>query len=612
MLAEPATEAEERILERLRTDTPYYAEHCLTIVGKDKRKVKLLAKPGQLALDALLEEQRAAGKPQRAIVLKARQTGMSTWVQGKLIQAATQIENLNALVVAHDRDTGGKLYQIGERMYSHLPEDVKPDIRAHGRTRFLHFGDRGADAWQTGEIWPDSTYFVDTAGEFQAGRGATYHKAHLSEFAFWGQALTKYTGLMQTVPDDPESLIVIESTANGHNLFKDLWDDAENGRSDYAAFFWPWWKENEYRLPFQNEAEREAFKIGDHELWGEAEPELVENFKLDLEQLHWRRWAIPNKCAGKLEVFQQEYPSSAEEAFLSTGARVFDAMTVRSVLIDVEAKFDPRIPTPEQPGPVIGLIRSLDTVQRAGLRGRVEVPTKPEFVPRERLGMFETADWRCWLPIEKGELQIPDDRSYVVAADVSGGLPESEEGDPAYHALQVIDHETKEQVAEYRSRIDPDLFADHAYLTALLFNEAYLAIEITGGWGGAVVRRVWNDYRYRFTYQRKRVEGREDRAQDRMGWDTNRSTKPILLAGGQELLREGSHGIHSRRLLREMLTYVKHPNGQTGPENNRFADLLMAWLIAQQVALMMPPRRIKKGPRRKRSGYHARDPVAGY
>jgi hypothetical protein len=612
----------EDIRERLGWDTPYYAEHCLQIVDKHEKRVPLTPKPAQIALDAKLEAQRQAGHPQRAIVLKARQVGISTWVQAKLLQKTTQRANRNALVVAHDRDTGAKLYLIGERMYQTLPEEVKPEIRAHGRARFLHFGERGADAWMAGSLWPDSTYFVDTAGEFQAGRGATYHDVHASEFAFWGQALTKHTGLMQTVPDTPESLVVIESTANGHNLFHDLWLDAEQGRSEYVPFFWPWWREDAYERRFLSDGEYEDFRVGEHELFGEDEPGLMELLGRELPdltqreclaKLNWRRWAIPNKCAGKLEVFHQEYPGTPEEAFLSTGARVFDGNTVRKVLLDVESLWDPRVPSDQHPGPELGLIRATDSVTRAARVGRVDVPTEPEFVPRSKLNMLEQADWRFWLSVQNGKLIIPPDRPYVVGADVSGGLPESGEGDPAYHTIEVIDHLTKVQVAEYRSRVDPDLFAEHLYLTALHFNSAWLAIEITGGWGLPIARKLWHDYRYPFLFMRKKVEQRTDREVDRLGWDTNRQTKPILLAGGQELLREDTHGLRSRRVLQEMLTYVKTENGQTQPEPGKFSDLLMAWLIVQQVALMLPIRqRKKKASKRPRLVHRARDPVTGY
>lgn len=621
--------AKERVRRRLREDFPYYAEKCLKIVNKAGETVPFVLNNAQRELDAKLEEQRAEGKPQRAIVLKARQVGISTYAQGKLIHRATLNANHNALVVAHDRETGSKLYRMGERMYSNLPDEdeLRPDVRYHGRGRYMHFGERGSDAWQAGAIFPDSEYFVDTAGEFESGRGGTYRSVHLSELAFYPQISQKLKALNSAVPDLPDTLMVIESTANGMNEFKDLWEAAEQGRSGWTPHFWPWWKEDEYAMPFLNDAEHQFFAtdLGTGP-YGEDEPELAKlihtaGYSRDqvLEKLNWRRRAIMDKFMGQIDSFRQEMPSTPDEAFLTTGDRVFDSGLVRRVLAMCEIS-DPQIPSAEMPGPMAGVIQPATTVKRGGRVGPVEVPAEPKFVPRSELGEFEMADWRFWtarsddeesvLPVyEDRKLVIPE-RPYVVGADVSGGIPESGEGEPAYHTLQVIDHQTKEQVCEYRSRCDPDLFADYAYLTALLFNNAILAIEITGSWGLPIARRIWGDYRYPGIYMRRKHDAREDSQQNRLGWDTNRATKPVLLAGGQELLREGTHGIRSRELALEMLSYVKLPSGKTQPERGKFSDLLMAWLIAQQVALEEPLRRIRTGERRR--AQMIRDPVTGY
>jgi hypothetical protein len=197
-----------------------------------------------------------------------------------------------------------------------------------------------------------------------------------------------------------------------------------------------------------------------------------------------------------------------------------------------------------------------------------------------------------------------------MGVDVSGGVSESgDEGDPAYHSIEVIDHETRKQVAEFHSRCDTPLLSEFVFLTAMFFNEAWLAIEVTGGWGLPVARTVTQDWRYRFSYRRKTHERSEDHEQDRLGWDTTRATKPILLANGEDLIRGDDHGIQSVELAREMLTYIKIASGKTAPEKGKFADRLMAWLIAHQIADELPVRKRKKlrVPRRQ-----ARDPVTGY
>lgn len=82
---------------------------------------------------------------------------------------------------------------------------------------------------------------------------------------------------------------------------------------------------------------------------------------------------------------------------------------------------------------------------------------------------------------------------------------------------------------------------------------------------------------------------------DRMGFDTNRATRPMLIDGGTELLREGTHGIQSRRLMRQFSTFVKDNQGKPVPAPGERSDLLMAWLIAQQVRLELPVKRGQGG-----------------
>lgn len=616
--------AEEQLAERLANETPLYAESYLKILPKQRRRglIYLEPKPAQLLLDSKLEAQRLAGRMQMAIVLKSRQVGMSTWVQGKLIQRSTRSAHHNALVVAHDIETGGKLYAIGYRMWEHLPahEEVggrplRPDIRNFKRTRFLHFGQRAAPG-QVEEVWPDSSYFVDTAGEFESGRGGTYHALHASEYAFWPQAKQKFTALIQAIPDDADSLIVIESTANGHNHFRELWDAAYDGRSDFAPVFWPYWKEAECSRPFVNEAERAEFRVGDTDQspYAEAEPELLEVGPLDtetgehvpltLEQLNWRRWAIENRTGGDVSKFCQEYPATPEEAFLATGSRVFEPMLLARARARAEAA-DPRF---GEGGPISGALVAKTVKAKAGRHGLVDVPEEPAFRPARSLKFGEDPFWRFWLDYEKGELAIPEEGAYVVGVDVSEGLPESGEGDPAYQAIEVIDHRTLEQVAEYRSRIDPDLLAEHATLTAMLFNNAWLAVEKTGP-GLAVVRKIFHDFHYARTYLQRKHQQRAEGQTDNLGWDTTRATKPLLIAGAAELLREETHGIKSRRLISELETLVRLPTGKVQPESGKYADLFMAWAIAQQVAREKP---IVKAKDRERRRERARDIAKRY
>lgn len=152
-----------------------------------------------------------------------------------------------------------------------------------------------------------------TAGSKGVGRSYTYNNLHASEFAFWpGDKNATLVGLLQTVPYLPDTAVFIESTANGFDEFKEIWDGAVNGNNDFVPLFVGWNELEEYKMPYTG-----------FELTSE-EKQLRTDYNLSLEQITWRRWCIRNNCGNDIELFKQEYPICPEEAFISTGSCYFN------------------------------------------------------------------------------------------------------------------------------------------------------------------------------------------------------------------------------------------------------------------------------------------------
>jgi hypothetical protein len=436
----PVTEADrEEVRRRLRDDYVYYPEHALQIVNKAREVVPFALKRPQERLARALMAQRAAGQPQRAVILKARQVGFSTQAQGLIIQRATQTANHLAMVVALDGDTTSQVFGIGRFMWANLPSQIQPQLayeRNSDRHKYMLFGEPSLQLRKSGLLGLNSTVRIQTAGTTQTsakGRGMTYHSLHLSEVAFW-EAAGKKLALLNGVPDHEDTLVLEESTANGHNEFKDDWDAAVEGASGYFACFTPWFEELEYRRRFANELERGDFEASlcNHR-WGEDEEELVEliprrirewEAEFDdtpigdsdlqtrlLEHLNWRRWAIAAKCESDLTKFHQEYPSTPDEAFRATGRKVFSGEHVMRMLKRVEAKAEPKIPTPELSGPAVGLFRSTDTKAVRVERGLIaEVPAGAQWVPRAERRPDEQARWKLW-QAPRREMLLPTGRA---------------------------------------------------------------------------------------------------------------------------------------------------------------------------------------------------------
>jgi hypothetical protein len=580
--------------ERLATDGEFFLRQCAKIIDKQRRLVPFDPNLEQVRFIKALEGQRARGEPQRAIICKARQIGFSTVTQGLLIQRTTQHANQRALVVAQDKDTAGSLFQIGELMYQHLPPSeelaIKPRIANRGRRKELYFGEPSRDERDAGNIGINSRYTVDTANEAEAGRGQTYTAIHASEVAFWVDIETKLLGLLSAVPNDPETLVVLESTANGNNFFRDLWDQAVDGQNGYIPFFSAWHDDPGYRRPFLDAEDRADFEgqVGEGP-YGEDEPMLQERFGLDLEQLHWRRWKLDQPdMGGDLRKFRQEYPSYADEAFISTGHQVFDQRRVQTIVNRCLTVTDQLAEE--------GILRASGTTMRRGRHGMVEVPTGAEWVARADSGLGARYPfWRVWeQPSEEGR--------YIVVADPAEG-EEVERGESDFHGIQVIDHVTRKHVARYRSRIDPDLAGDQVYFAALHWNQALIVVEKTGGYGMAMLRRIYFDYKYprNLVYFRRAPESSRDREDDRLGWSTDRATKPIIVTTMTQVLREATDPggdldvVRDLETANELTSFMRDERGRTGARKGRHDDLLMPLMVGHEVATQVRPRPARKG-----------------
>ena len=228
------------------------------------------------------------------LILKARQHGMSTYVQGEIFRRLIT-KSTRALTLTHDDKTTQILRETADRFYKYFPEFQEFDKPKR----------KYANASQSKYDETDSTHYIGTAGNTDVGRGGSYTDIHLSEVAFFPDAERIVAGAMQGGNPD----IILESTANGASgYFYDLCMDALAGRNNYKLHFYPWYSNPEYRIE-SNE------KI----VFTPDEKELVKKFNLTDSQIKWRR----SKQMELKRLFPQEYPESPEEAFLTSGKGYF-------------------------------------------------------------------------------------------------------------------------------------------------------------------------------------------------------------------------------------------------------------------------------------------------
>jgi len=281
-------------------DFEAFARDEIKIITKDPSKgfIPFDFNGPQKIINKALEEQRAKTGKVRAIILKARQQGISTYCAARVFWKTFFVPNTRSVVMAHDSATSDALFDMSKNIIERMNPDTKPEVhRSNAKEiKFAH---------------NDSGYRLYTAGAKEAGRGTTPTIAHLSEIAFWNFDKEILAGLFQGISQADDTEVILESTANGASgEFFRLFKDAEEGNNEYIPIFIPWFATEEYCRPIYK-----GFELTPDE------EDYKKEYGLTDEQIHWRRLKIAESGEDK---FKQEYPATSEEAFLVTGSSVFN------------------------------------------------------------------------------------------------------------------------------------------------------------------------------------------------------------------------------------------------------------------------------------------------
>ena len=278
--------------KRLGSDLEFYSRNCLKVRAKSGKVVPFIFNRAQQHIHDCLQRQLKETGKVRALILKGRQQGCSTYVGARFYHASTWRTGVRTFILTHEDQATQNLFEMVNRYQEHCPAQVRPSTGASNAKELVF--DR-----------LDSGYKIGTAGTKGVGRSSTIQLFHGSEVAFWPHADTHAAGVLQAVPDAPATEIILESTANGiGNLFQQKWRDAEKGLGDFIAIFVPWYWQEEYRKDQVIEYTAE-------------ESEYAGLYGLDMGQMAWRRNKITELKDAAL--FKQEYPATAAEAFQMSG-----------------------------------------------------------------------------------------------------------------------------------------------------------------------------------------------------------------------------------------------------------------------------------------------------
>jgi hypothetical protein len=485
-----------------------FIEMFLRIKDKKGRFSTFALNKSQCEFYKTLCEQKRNNKPMRANVLKARQLGFSTFI-GALIFVLTILNpNQTACIIADTAEHATNLFKKYKFYYHNLPDFIKdklPLIASNAKELTVDYG-----SGQT------STVRVLVQGE-NAGRSDTCQYLHLSEVAFWQNIEETTTSILQTVDDtNPNSIIIYETTANGVNYYKTIWDEDVANRTGYAPCFYAWWLDENYRLPY------DGFELEPRE------KELMEECNLDLQQIAWYRAQL-NKMRGNIKKLGQEFPSRPIDAFVTSGFSVFNMALV--------------------------LKRKSELIKKSPLAVGSYVFKK---VHSQDGNCIEISNIQ-WLENEYGATKIYEEpiqgHHYIVCNDPAMGGED-------YFATQVVDNYNLKQVAVFHSnKCDSDEAAYQMYCLAKVYNNALLTGETNTT---SYLLKIANKCGYRFIYRDNDVETITTRYQDRFGYKTKTTNRQLMIDMFAEAFRDNPEIINDYTTICEMERFQYVTNESTG------------------------------------------------
>lgn len=531
ILSTPSLVAEVQVKPYLLIEVAFY------IVNKKRDTVPFFLNEVQRDFVDKLE---MLGTSKPFFILKGRQQGFTSVITAIQLSYAIVRKNFSGFTMADRSDNTMAIFNDKARVvYDRLPEELKPSEKFNSRNEL--FFDKLNSSWR-----------IATATD-QVGRSRTLNFVHFSEVAFYECSLADLqAGIGEAITAG--AIQVYETTANGFNEAKDLWDSGS-----CHNLFYEWWRTQEYR---SNEYEY----LETTDSWLVERKKVLEEKGLDREQITW----YCKKYAGYLDksTIKQEYPITPTEAFISSGDCVFDLEALNNQLVraaDLQPVKQGYFTYHKKGIPIVNSLGETEDVE-----WRI---TDIEFVA-DRDGCI-TIHEEPQVKRNK-ENEVVGKAPYVIGGDTAGSGED-------YFTGKVINNLTGRTAATLRrQKMDEDLYAEQMYCLGMYYHEALIGIETN--YSRHPMRVLQKKYGYTNLYMRQRLDKLTDKTEEVVGFETTVRTKPIIIGELVELMRDDPTIEVDVPTLKEMTTFVKKENGKQEAIEGAHDDLVMAKAIAHFIS----------------------------
>ncbi|MDE7419265.1 MAG: terminase [Muribaculaceae bacterium] len=571
---------------RCRYDFPFWAFKCIKIKQKNGGglDIPFLLNAPQRKLIREFEKMREAEKPIRIVLVKARQWGGSTATQIYMlwIQLMRKM-GFNSLIVAHQNSGTDEVIAMAKTALDCYPRILLSDPSDPMPRKEKVYVNAGMSRCAIKIPRRNFRIKAGSAERPDSSRGGDYALVHLTEVGLWRKTLGKspsdiIRAATSGVLLHPETMIVMESTANGvGTFFHKEYLAAKRGTSLYHPVFVAWYEIEQY-----------ALAVDDRRAMAER---IVKNRRSDFSDDNrvatgryiWNLWEAGasldainwyEKCRGgtdNTDAMMSEFPSNDLEAFVSSGANVFN----RSKALELRKRCMP----PRFSGELMG---RADYGELA-LEG---ITFEPD--PNGRLKIWDMPE------VKNGQPVAMRDR-YVTVVDVGGRSMKADWSVIAvFDRIRMMRQAGPAVAAQWRGHCDMDKLAWNAARIARWYGDALLVIEsntletrdrdryVDGDQSMFILNQLRECYPNLYARRQSPEDIIEGRPR-KYGFHTNTATKPMIISNLVRVVREGLYIERDEGCIDEYLTYERRPNGSYGAVAGKHDDMLMTRAIGLHI-----------------------------
>ena len=530
--------ADENLRQEIYEKPEYLIELFFVIVDKKKNIVPFFFNEVQKDFirrynKALDDYRKGKLAKIQFLILKGRQQGFTSLITAMQLARCICTPNFEGFTLADVTENATAIFENKAKYpHSQLPEALKPTEKFNNKKE-LRFSKLNS-SWEVG-----------TATE-NVGRSRTINFLHCSEAAFFKVLMSDLQAAIGPAMT-ADCVTMYESTANGFNDFKDMWDSG-----NYINCFYEWWRSAEYTQKFESRAKKEEFydTVENGNTWIADRLRWLFDKGIKEGQVYW--YYVTYQNYQDKEKIKQEYPCTPEEAFLMSGRPVFAVENIVNRIAELRKKYQKK------------------PYREGYFKFKWHNAKTKDYIIDDSI-KFVDSHQKNWIRIyEEPQPKNP----YVIGGDTKG------EGSD-YYAMTVINNHTGNRAASMDINImTSSPYTYQLYCAGRYFNDALIGVEINFNTGPIEELQRLS---YPRQYVRRKFDDYRKVREEKYGFKTDGNSRPLIIDKEGDVVLNEIDLLNDIPTLEQMLTFIYDDKGRPDAMEGKHDDLLFSEMIANQI-----------------------------